>query len=164
MQPSNPLLEELQWVHAMLRRDLRTCQQLADAALNGGPAGEIRAELGQLRARGPLFQLRVNCLRYCSFVHAHHGGEDVMLFPAVRRAAPELAAVVDRLEADHRAVSALLDEVEAAARVLDDDVAVRTRLADALTTLSAQLLEHLDLEEKTLAPVLQTWNHWPFHG
>ncbi|HEY8771418.1 MAG TPA: hypothetical protein VIM03_12810, partial [Thermoleophilaceae bacterium] len=36
------LFRELQWVHAMIRRDLR----------------------------------------YCRFVHSHHGAEDVLLFPA----------------------------------------------------------------------------------
>ena len=34
------------------------------------------------------------------------------MFPALRRSNPDLTAVVDKLEADHRAISALLDEVE----------------------------------------------------
>lgn len=157
---TNPLLRELKWVHDMLRRDLRTCRALADAASAGAPAARLRDELGRLASRGPLFQLKVNCLGYCRLVHAHHGGEDAALFPAVRRGAPQLGAVVDRLEADHRIVSDLLDEVEAAARRLDD-AGARTRLVEALTELSAQLLDHLDREEEALAPVLLTWAHWP---
>lgn len=157
---TNPLLRELKWVHDMLRRDLRTCRALADAASAGAPAARLRDELGRLASRGPLFQLKVNCLGYCRLVHAHHGGEDAALFPAVRRGAPQLGAVVDRLEADHRIVSDLLDEVEAAASQLDD-AGARTRLVDALTELSAQLLDHLDREEEVLAPVLLTWAHWP---
>ena len=72
-----------------------------------------------------------------------------MLFPAVRRAAPHLAAVVDRLEADHREVSATLDEIEALAHELDDAKA-RAALVEALTRLSGGLLEHLAYEEETI--------------
>jgi hypothetical protein len=160
---TNPLLAELRRVHDMLRRDLRTCGALADAAMAGAPTDQLRDELGRLASRSPLFQLKVNCLRYCQLVHAHHGGEDVVLFPAVRRSAPHLSAVVDRLEADHRVVSDLLDEVEAAAHQLDAaaSAAARTRLVGALNGLSAHLLDHLDREEEALAPVLLTWASWP---
>lgn len=160
---ANPLLRELQRVHDTLRRDLRTCRDLAAAALAGADTTHLRDALGHLGARGPLFQLKVNCLRYCAFVHAHHGAEDASLFPEVRRSAPHLGAVIDRLEADHRRVSDLLDEIEAAAGALDDagTTTARQRLADALTTLSRHLLEHLDVEENALAPVFLTWQGWP---
>jgi hypothetical protein len=160
---ANPLLRELQRVHDTLRRDLRTCRDLADAALAGAATGHMRDTLDRLGARSPLFQLKVNCLRYCEFVHAHHGAEDASLFPAVRRSAPHLGAVIDRLEADHRLVSGLLDEIEEAAGTLDDvgSTAARQRLADALAALSRHLLEHLDVEENALAPVFLTWQGWP---
>jgi hypothetical protein len=58
-----------------------------------------------------LWRLKVSCLRYCSHVHAHHGAEDVLLFPALRAADPTIGPVVDRLEADHVRVSDLLDVV-----------------------------------------------------
>ena len=106
----------------------------------------------------------MNCLRYCAFVHEHHTNEDVALFPAVRRSAPQLGATVDRLESDHRVVAGLLDEIEAAARDLDGAAAARGRLVEALGTLSAHLLEHLAFEEEALAPVLASWKAWPFHG
>lgn len=145
----------------MLRRDLRTCRDLAEAALTGAPTAHLRDTLDGLGARSPLFQLKLNCLRYCQFVHAHHGTEDAALFPAVRASAPQLGAVIDRLEADHRRVSDLLDQIEAAAGRLDVEAAARRRLADALTELSRHLLEHLDVEEEALAPVFLTWRHWP---
>jgi hemerythrin superfamily protein len=160
---ANPLLRELERVHDTLRRDLRTCRDLADAALAGVPTAHLRDALDQLGGRSPLFQLKVNCLRYCELVHAHHGAEDASLFPAVRASAPELGAVIDRLEADHRLVSGLLDEIEEAAGTLDDvgSTAARQRLADTLTALSRHLLEHLDVEEEALAPVFMTWQSWP---
>ncbi|HST81294.1 MAG TPA: hemerythrin domain-containing protein [Kineosporiaceae bacterium] len=110
----------------------------------------LRDALDQLGARSPLFQLKLNCLRYCELVHAHHGAEDRSLFPAVRASAPELSAVIDRLEADHRVVADLLDQIEAIAPQLDsaETTAARERLAAALTALSGDLLEHLDVEER----------------
>lgn len=161
---SHPLVQELVRVHDMLRRDLRTCRELADAAVAGAPAAALRESMDQLAVRGPLFQLRTHCLGYCRLVHAHHSGEDLALFPAVRRGAPQLAAVLDRLESDHRVVSQLLDDIEAAVLLLDDDTATytaRAQLSAALAALSDHLLEHLDAEEVALAPVLQTWKHWP---
>jgi hypothetical protein len=163
---TNPLLRELVDVHDMLRRDLRTCRELADAALAGAAAGHLRHELSRLASRGPLFRLKTTCLSYCQVVHNHHRREDVTLFTAVRRSAPHLGALVDRLEADHRLVSDILDEVEAAASHLDDTddarpADARRRLVDALTSLSDHLLEHLAREEEALAPVLLTWNQWP---
>lgn len=158
------MLTELKWVHGLLRRDLRTCQALADSVTAGATAAEVREELRALKARGPLFQLRMNCLQYCRFVHGHHGAEDAALFPMVRRADPSLSPIVDRLEDDHRKVSDLLDEVEKSSLGLESlaDVAERKRLADALHALSARLLEHLAFEEESLAPVLATWRQWPF--
>jgi hemerythrin HHE cation binding domain-containing protein len=161
----NPLLAQLQWVHDMVRRDLAAVRALARDVTGGAPAPAIQDGLLGLRTRGGLFQLRVNCLRYCAFVHEHHTNEDVALFPAVRRSAPHLGATVDRLESDHRVVAGLLDEIEATARGLDgDDTAARARLVQALDTLSAHLLEHLAFEEQALAPVLASWKSWPFHG
>jgi hypothetical protein len=109
---ANPLLEELRWVHAMLRRDLQACRTLAAAATDGAPAAAVREDLERLQAHSPLFAMRLTCIRYCHLVHAHHGAEDQALFPAVRRSAPDLAGAVDRLEADHASISVLLDEVE----------------------------------------------------
>ncbi len=119
-----------------------------------------------LQTRGPLWQLRINCLRYCRFVHGHHGHEDVLLFPAVRSYAPDLDDVVDKLESDHRRVSDLLDTVEDAARQLGtrDEEAARQRLGRALEDLSEHLLEHLAFEEAALGPVLAAWDRWPGPG
>ena len=158
--PDSPLLAELQWVHSMVRQDLQTCTDLANAVAGGAPASYVHTELASLQTSRPLFQLRISCLRYCAFVHSHHAAEDVALFPAVRRAAPGMAAVVDKLEADHRAVSALLDQVEELAEDLDHQGA-RAAIVIALTTLSTDLLQHLEFEEEALEPVLNSWERWP---
>jgi iron-sulfur cluster repair protein YtfE (RIC family) len=157
------LLEELRWVHDHLRRDLATLRRLSSQVDQGATSGAVAQALQQLKAKGPLWQLKVNCLTYCRFVHGHHGNEDVNLFPAVKKAEPALRKAVDRLAADHRRVSDLLDEIEAAARFLNEETATRTRMTSALEALSQHLLEHLAFEEKTLGPVLARWNRWPGH-
>jgi Hemerythrin HHE cation binding domain len=60
-------------------------------------------------------------------------------------------------------VSDLLDAVEAAAHQLDgqDPADARTRLTRALATLSRHLVEHLEVEERVLRPVLMSWEQWP---
>ncbi|MFI5286120.1 MAG: hemerythrin domain-containing protein [Candidatus Dormibacteria bacterium] len=96
-------------------------------------------------------------------MHAHHGLEDADMFPALRRSNPELSAVVDKLEADHRAVSDLLDEVGASADQLDDTAAnpARKRLVAALARLEQDLLEHLAYEEESIAAAMRGWEQWP---
>jgi hypothetical protein len=156
------LLAELKWVHGMIRRDLETVSQLAQAVRDGLPPFEIDAAIRSLATNGPLWQLKVNCLRYCHFVESHHRAESMALFPAVRARDPHLASVVDKLEADHHVVSGHLAEVEAATRDLgaSDSQERRGDLIAALERLSADLLVHLDFEEESLGPVLRTWTLW----
>jgi iron-sulfur cluster repair protein YtfE (RIC family) len=155
------LFAELLWVHSMVRRDLDTVQRLAAEVVEDLAPEELRAELEALQTNGPLWRLKVDCLRYCRFVHMHHGAEDVMLFPSLRRADPGIGEVVDRLEHEHRQVSDLLDAVEAAARELTDlDTATaRRRVADALDGLAELLLAHLDYEELSIGPALRRLEH-----
>jgi iron-sulfur cluster repair protein YtfE (RIC family) len=153
------LFQELLWVHRMVRRDLERVRELATAAANGdASSAEIRDEVEALKTNGPLWKLKVNCLRYCAFVHSHHNAEDVMLFPALRAANPDLDPIVDRLEADHRRVSDLLDTVEASAGDLNDNAGndARERVATALDELAEHLLEHLDFEEESVAETMRS--------
>ena len=151
------LFEELLWVHSIIRRDLATVEQLA-ADVGEGLSGEaVQDALGELKTGGPLWELKVNCLRYCRHVHAHHGAEDALLFPTLRTADPSIGPVVDRLEADHLRVSDLLDAVEAAARALTetDGGDARQRVIDGLQELHVHLLEHLDYEEGHAGPTMR---------
>jgi Hemerythrin HHE cation binding domain len=151
------LFQELLWVHSMIRRDLDTVERLATEVTDGMPADDVRAELEELKTAGPLWMLRMGCLRYCRFVHLHHRLEDTALFPLLRETDPDVGPVVDRLEADHRRVHDLLNDVEEAAGALgeDADLEARKRVADALALLSEHLLEHLEFEEREAGPTLR---------
>jgi iron-sulfur cluster repair protein YtfE (RIC family) len=160
MTPGERMVEDLRWVHAMLRDDLATLRRLAADIIAGRSADHVTSAIRSLQTQGPLWQLRVNCLRYCQLVHHHHGAEDAMLFPALRKSNPALGPAVDRLERDHRRVSDLLDHVEALATQLkqnDDNAGVRHALATALTDLSDHLLEHLAFEEESIIPTMRSW-------
>ena len=158
------MFAELQWIHSVIRGDLEIVREMAAGAAAGEPASGIQARLRSLAAASPLWQLRINCLHYCRFVDSHHQAESFLLFPELRRSNPALNPVVDKLEADHAHVSALLDDVEAAARELgeDDGPAPRGRLVTALGQLSTDLLAHLAFEEESIGGTLRTWTSWPY--
>ncbi len=151
------MFQELLWVHSAIRRDLEVVEALAADVDNGLPGEDVREALDELKTNGPLWQLKVNCLRYCRFVHAHHGAEDRLLFPALRAIDASVNPIVDRLEADHARVSDLLDAVEEAARALteSDGGAARQAVIDGLRDLHGHLLEHLDYEELNAGPTMR---------
>lgn len=157
------MVAELLWVHDMIRRDLATVRRMAAEVTAGAPAADITADIRSLAVNGPLWHLKISCLRYCRFVHSHHTLESAMLFPELRRMNPALDAVVDKLEADHASVSGLLDDVSAAAQALGerDEPQVRERLTAALQRLSTDLLAHLSYEEEHISDTLRTWTAWP---
>ncbi|MFK3983555.1 hemerythrin domain-containing protein [Micromonospora sp. NPDC050397] len=161
--PGEHLVKELKWIHGVLRRDLNQLRQLADEIQRGSAPERVRSTVHSLQTRSPLWQLRTNCLTWCRLVHSHHGNEDVRLFPALRRANPALIPAVNRLQADHRRISDLLDQVTSLADLLsgDDRPETRKRLLLTLAEVRTVLLAHLDLEEATITPTLRRWRDWP---
>ena len=157
------MVAELKWIHDMIRQDLRTVRQLAGQLSRGQAGAQAAGTIESLKVASPLWQMKINCLQYCRFVHSHHHAESVLLFPRLRLANPALGPVVDKLESDHARVSDLLDDVSAAALELADreDAAVRQRLIDALGVLSTELLAHLGYEEQHISDTLRSWTSWP---
>ena len=156
------MVAELKWVHEMIRGDLRIVRQLAADTRDGAPGEQVAAGVEELATAGPLWQLKVNCLQYCRFVHMHHHGESTLLFPALRKANPELGPVVDKLEADHASIATLLDQVSAIAQELagQEDAGTRQRLSAGLEALSTDLLAHLAYEEENVSGTLATMTGW----
>ena len=144
-------------MHGVIRRDLNTVQRLAEAVLAGLDPDDLQRELNRLETTGPLWQLKVNCLRWCRFVHGHHDFEDSAWLPALRDADPSMGPVVERIDEEHRRISDQLDEVAAAAGALTerDGSDARGRVVDALNDLAEDLLEHLAYEELAVGPTLR---------
>jgi iron-sulfur cluster repair protein YtfE (RIC family) len=163
-KPGEYLLDSLKTIHTHLRHDLAACRTLADQVAAGAAPEHIRAQIESLQTSSPLWKLRVNCLYYCRIVHTHHSIEDVMIFPALQRVNPDLGPIVDKLMADHRQVSRLLDEIEASAKalVLEDGTSIRVRLVNALGDLATDLLAHLEWEEEALGPTILELEEWPY--
>ena len=147
------LYQSLLAVHSLIRSDLTRVERLAAAVLDGLPAEGVHEELEALKSNGVLWQFQVSCLRYCGFVHMHHNAEDREFFDELEETNPAIRPVVERLRAEHRAVSDYLDAVEAAARTLSEDEShdARRAVADALDVLEGHLLAHLDYEEQNIA-------------
>lgn len=147
------LYQMLLAVHAGIRGELARVERLAAGVVDGLSADELNEELEALRSKGTLWQFQVSCLRYCGFVHSHHHAEDADFFDELEETNPAIGPVVERLRAEHRAVSEYLDAVEAAARALTDDDShdARRAVADALDSLKQHLLAHLEYEERSVA-------------
>ncbi|WP_067168541.1 hemerythrin domain-containing protein [Microtetraspora niveoalba] len=126
--------DELVKLHAAFRRDL--------AELRGGSM------------RAP--DLREHCLTFCEALHAHHTGEDDVLFPHLDGLHPELTAVLDRLREEHRVVGRLLARIRALA-----GAGGRTEIGAELDRLAGELEAHLDYEEEQLVPLLNAMTDMP---
>ncbi len=151
-------------VHAGIRSELVSVERLAAAVIDGLSADGLNEELEGLRSNSQLWQFQVSCLRYCRFVHSHHHAEDTDFFGELEETNPAIGPVVERLRAEHRAVSDYLDTVEAAARALthDDSLDARRAVADALEALEGHLRAHLDYEERSVAATARRLRDLPF--
>jgi hypothetical protein len=151
-------LRRLLDIHDGLRNDLaRLRRAVAAATEDGQDVDAAAAALGGLSFRRPGWTLRRFCAGFCGAVHGHHATEDAVLFPMLLRrqgADGALGVVVDRLRAEHRALTGLLDAVEQALGALPGDAAAKAAATGAMARLSDQLEAHLRFEEEQLAPAL----------
>ncbi len=153
-------------IHRLIRRDLAAVERLAAAVLDGLPTAELHEELATLKSDGTVWQLQVSCLRHCEFVHLHHHMEDIDFFAELEETNPAIRPVVQRLRAEHRAISDLLDAVESAAQALSADHGhdARRVVADALDALRQHLLAHLEYEELNVASTARRLADVPSFG
>jgi hemerythrin-like domain-containing protein len=160
------MVETLLSAHAGLRRDLDSLGEAlmlladGDGSADAETYAEVRARVDELTMRQVSWQLKSFCDHYCQTVHLHHSIEDVRIFPAVLRVAPDLAPVVDRLTADHHRLGELLDALVAAVGALPGSAQQRAAAQEAVRALAAHLAAHLDLEEQHIIPQLSRLPGW----
>ena len=89
-------------------------------------------------------------------LHSHHTIEDDVIWPAVLRRRPELAGLVDAMEAEHIDLAQAARDLRDAATTWSYDGADRRRqeCADALDRLVVVLDEHLRHEEDEAMPLI----------
>jgi hemerythrin-like domain-containing protein len=87
-------------------------------------------------------------------LHHHHTGEDEGLWPLVRHRAPDLAAQLDTMEAEHASVARSIGSTRTAAAryAASADPAAAERLREAITHLRDVVLPHLEHEETEVMP------------
>ena len=86
----------------------------------------------------------------------HHQKESELLFPAVRAQAPELGAVLDRLDDDHARGEQAIRELEhdlLAFEVVGEER--RAKFEKAFEAYSRSYLEHMAAEEQHVLPAAQ---------
>jgi alkanesulfonate monooxygenase SsuD/methylene tetrahydromethanopterin reductase-like flavin-dependent oxidoreductase (luciferase family) len=145
-------------IHDHLRSELVQIGQ----AVNQVAAGELQPEAARsLIARMTLRQnhwtLGSFCASYCRIVTIHHAVEDTHMFPNLAGVAPALQPVLDRLEAEHHVIAAVLDRFDRALvdLVREDDGSVGQAGTGEIGALAVELgdilLSHLAYEEDELA-------------
>ncbi|RSM77349.1 hemerythrin domain-containing protein [Kibdelosporangium aridum] len=90
-------------------------------------------------------------------LHHHHTGEDELLWPKLLDRVSTLdTELVQRMEAQHEAVSGLIEHVEALLPRwhLTADREIGSELAALLADMSIRLNEHLDDEEQYVLPLV----------
>jgi hypothetical protein len=127
-------------VHSALRRDLERTR----IALSTGPHPDAE------RRRG----LAAHVVWMMHFLHIHHTGEDVGLWPLIRARNPAAGALLDQMDDDHRRIAPAITALEDAARAYRDDEETREPLLVALAGLTDVLLPHLRREELEMMPVV----------
>jgi hypothetical protein len=129
-------------VHSALRRDLERTRLLLNET---PPPGDdqrraLAAHLGWMM----------------HFLHLHHTGEDVGLWPLVRSRNPSAAPLLDQMDEDHRRIGPAVTALEEAADRYREHASARDELLAALDRLSEVLLPHLRREELEMMPVVAT--------
>ena len=135
--------------HAVLCRDLE--RAIGSLAALGNPSPAQRAALAEYMGLVP------------DLLHHHHSGEDIGLWPLVRRRAPDLGSQLDMMEAEHASLAGAIISTRAAARqyAATADSSTAHDVRQALVELSGVLLPHLEHEETEVMPRVERASQGP---
>ncbi|TCC19243.1 LLM class flavin-dependent oxidoreductase [Kribbella sindirgiensis] len=142
-------------VHDHLRAELDQVRDLVEQVAAGTlGVGAARSHINTMTMRQNNWTLGTYCESYCRLVTTHHSLEDASLFPHLRRADPDLAPVVDRLQEEHKIIHDVLEGVDKALVALVDGSGDINGLRAAVDLLDDTLLSHLSYEERELVEPL----------
>jgi hypothetical protein len=142
-------------IHDHLRAELERVRSLVEQVVAGALApGAARSHINVLTMRQQNWSLGAYCQSYCRLVTGHHSLEDAAMLPHLRRAQPDLAPVLDRLEAEHLVIHDVLEELDRALVCFVDDPSHGEGLQRAVDLLTDTLLSHLSYEEHEIVEPL----------
>jgi hypothetical protein len=106
------------------------------------------------------------------FLRVHHEGEDELLWPKLLERASDQADTISTIAGQHKGVETALATANArlAEWRAEPDVDRGAQLAVALASLNADLVAHLDEEERVILPIaaahitMPEWGELPGHG
>ncbi len=149
-------------VHDHLRAELAKVRDIVDQVQDGSVSpGAARDEIAELTIRQNDWVMGAYCASYCRTVTTHHSIEDASLFPHLRQREAGIAAVIDRLEVEHRVIHAVLEEVDAALVAFVGSPGDFSAIDAAMDSLSDTLLSHLSYEEQQLVEPLARVGMYP---
>jgi iron-sulfur cluster repair protein YtfE (RIC family) len=95
-------------------------------------------------------------LMMTSMLHAHHEGEDELVWPLLEERSPEHAALVADMVGQHETMMVLVDvaQEQAQAWMASPGVLERSSLHTTLIKLEKELLHHLAMEEQEVVPLI----------
>jgi iron-sulfur cluster repair protein YtfE (RIC family) len=106
-----------------------------------------------------------------SFLHSHHEGEELLVFPLLRERCEGAGELMDRMAEEHHEALELLEQAKMAlAAWPGGDAAAQRATQGRLDELCAHLNEHLVEEEDKVLPLagehlsMQEWGAMPAHG
>jgi Hemerythrin HHE cation binding domain len=106
-----------------------------------------------------------------SFLHAHHDGEEVLIFPLLRERCDGAGELLDRMAEQHHEAMELLEQTKAAlAAWPGGDASAQKASQERLDELCSHLHEHLEQEEQQILPLAgahlspEEWGAMPGHG
>ncbi|WP_323095991.1 LLM class flavin-dependent oxidoreductase [Intrasporangium sp. YIM S08009] len=145
-------------VHDHLRQELAQVRDLVGQVRRGAlSVGAARSVVNTMALRQNNWTLGTYCESYCRLVTGHHTLEDVSIFTHLRRAQPDLAPVLDRLEQEHHVIADVLEQVDdALVALVGTDASgpggpqALDEVERALDLLTDTLLSHLAYEEREL--------------
>ena len=149
-------------VHDHYRAELARVRQVLDQVRAGAASvGAARSELNAMTLRAGDWALGGVCQAQCVALTQHHELESDAIFPHLRRAQPDLADVLDRLHAEHRAIHEVLQGVDAALVHLVTSGGDHGPITRAVDLLTDTLESHFAYEERELIAPLARHGMFP---
>ena len=145
---------EMVLIHGVIRREIGRLPRLFRSAANDPSRSKI---------------IGAHAREMLDFLHTHHTGEDLLLFPLLRERRVLDPELMDRMDAQHAQVNDAVVAINAELPTwtTSADAAAGERMAACIDTTMPTLIGHLDEEEQKLLPVVSvtlTQSEWDALG